>query len=399
MSGATRCAGNSVETCDAMGNWGSPSACQNVCTAGSCAGSCTPGATTCSGNAVETCDSTGNWGSATACTPPQTCANGACSTNLDAGADACGPVEICDNGIDDNCDGKIDCADPECSGDGGQWACTALPATPGWTIAAYEPSARPACPTNFSGAQDQVISGVTAGPDSCGCNCFNTKAATCRGTWEWAEFSTDSCSGAITSGLPLTQGGCLSNPGDNLAQASWWKGAATGATTVAGTCSGVSAVANKPAVTASQGETCSLTQAGGGCAAGFVCAPIVTSDFQLCSTYPGAATCPMGTTRTSLYTGYTDTRSCGSCACGTEDLGCVLTGAEFFTSASCTGSACEISGSCAKCALPGTGDTSSIQGVFTNNGKTTSCSVTTGAQPTGTVTPNASSEITICCQP
>ena len=33
----------------------------------------------------------------------------------DSGVDACVPTEICDNGIDDNCNGEIDCADPACA--------------------------------------------------------------------------------------------------------------------------------------------------------------------------------------------------------------------------------------------------------------------------------------------
>jgi hypothetical protein len=40
-----------------------------------------------------------------------------------------------------------------------------------------------------------------------------------------------------------------------------------------------------------------------------------------------------------------------------------------------------------------------MAGVFTNNGKATTCAVTTPSQPTGSVTPNASTAVTICCEP
>jgi hypothetical protein len=37
-------------------------------------------------------------------------------SGMDSGPDACGTTEVCDNGVDDDCNGLIDCADPACGG-------------------------------------------------------------------------------------------------------------------------------------------------------------------------------------------------------------------------------------------------------------------------------------------
>src|ERR1700678_3969885 len=58
-------------------------------------------------------------------------------TGVDAGC-VKGAIEDCTNGMDDNCDGLVDCADPECSGDGGAYSCTALPTEMGWSLVAFQ---------------------------------------------------------------------------------------------------------------------------------------------------------------------------------------------------------------------------------------------------------------------
>ncbi|HEY0711753.1 MAG TPA: hypothetical protein VGF45_03710, partial [Polyangia bacterium] len=58
----TRCAGNSVETCDAAAKWSKKLDCPFVCQAGACAGSCRPGDKRCVANQTpETCSAAGEW--------------------------------------------------------------------------------------------------------------------------------------------------------------------------------------------------------------------------------------------------------------------------------------------------------------------------------------------------
>jgi hypothetical protein len=348
-----------------------------------CTGVCTPGATQCvgslsgagfdGGTGVQTCDSTGNWSGMTAC---------------------CSDVEICNDGIDNDCNGLIDCADPQCANSG--WSCTALPTGNGWTIGAFNQTQRPSCPTNFATTATQVLTDVSGGADTCGCTCGNTRRSECQGTWWWKNSSTSTCN-AATAGLTLTEGSCLNNAGDNLTQADYWTGKAVNVKTVVGACTG-SQTTTTPAVTDYQGETCALPRAGGGCAAGEVCAPVPPSGFKLCSTYTSVTSCPTGLTPFELYTSYTDNRSCSSCSCGaTTNLSCTMDGARFYTGSNCSGSSCEISTGCAGCNLGnGTGDTNSMQGVWTTNGKEASCTVTSQSTASGAVTPTGGT--TTCCQ-
>ena len=96
--GSTRCSGNGVQTCDAMGSWGSATSCGATATCVSagasmaqCAGSCASGSTTCGGdNGMQTCTSSGTWGDAVACVN-STCVNGACRG-------ACAPLQTACSG-------------------------------------------------------------------------------------------------------------------------------------------------------------------------------------------------------------------------------------------------------------------------------------------------------------
>jgi hypothetical protein len=152
--GTRRCAGaNNLtpQTCDDHGQWTDGPACANLCSSGSCGGSCPPGNKRCGANqVVETCSPAGTWEPGAACQfvcTGQGICGGSCkpgsrrcgsaavqicgadgSTFADSqpcplGCDpstiaciACKPrAESCSNGIDDDCDGKVDCADPDCT--------------------------------------------------------------------------------------------------------------------------------------------------------------------------------------------------------------------------------------------------------------------------------------------
>ena len=96
----------------------------------------------------------------------------------DGGSD--GPVgpctktgpEICDDGIDNDCNGQTDCADPACSA----FAC--VPAPPdGWSLVALALTAPPACPTGFTSTDVRVLAGSDT--TGCPCTCTSTGGTSC----------------------------------------------------------------------------------------------------------------------------------------------------------------------------------------------------------------------------
>ena len=104
----TACGSNGTRSCSKEGTWGACTPPAEVCGNGvddDCDGKvdgldpdcaeCTPEAkelctTACGSNGTRSCSQEGTWG---ACTPP---------------------AEVCGNGVDDDCDGKVDSLDPDC---------------------------------------------------------------------------------------------------------------------------------------------------------------------------------------------------------------------------------------------------------------------------------------------
>jgi hypothetical protein len=127
--------GENCTTCPSDCPSGSSGGTCSACFKGKCDGACNPAkeGPTCSDCAASWCCgdgacSVGETGNCPVDCPPAACGNGIC----DAGEtpcscpDDCGPVPLseanwCNNGVDDDCDGAIDCADDECAG---TFACT-----------------------------------------------------------------------------------------------------------------------------------------------------------------------------------------------------------------------------------------------------------------------------------
>jgi hypothetical protein len=380
-----------------------------VCNAGTCT-TCTSGAACTPTNACHTGTLSCSGGTPSCTDTGTSVADGtACGTNLQCKSGACcGIHEICNNGIDDNCDGLADCADPQCTaadagGNDGLWQCAALPSGNGWTVVAYDASGRPACPADYATTATNVLSGINGAADTCHCNCSLTQAATCTGMWGWCDNGTTNAACCTpTKGIFNINDGKCSNYANNLATNNYFRGLPFSLATSPGKC-GSSVTATPPAVTDTQGETCSLTQPGAGCSALSACVPTVSSSFKLCSVYSGSTTCPNGLIQSTVYTGYSDTRSCSSCTCGgSTNLACSATSMISYQGANCpsTGENWTMTESCLE---PGVylsganGLTSSERVNVTTNGTANTCSVTANTQATGSVTPTGA--ITVCCLP
>jgi hypothetical protein len=253
------------------------------------------------------------------------------TSTIDAGGDApvtkdacvaSGP-EVCTDGIDNDCNGLTDCADPACAA----YTCVAEPA--GWSLVAFGASARAACPAGYGPALDVLVDPSLASY-ACDCTCSVSTPPSCT-TGEVAIYDGAACATPLVS-TPGNDGACT--------------GHMFGSTThlldplppTAGTCS--SALATKPPAPGTNGETCALADSvGAGCSAGEVCVLEQAAPFQTCVMQQGSgAACPSGfPTSHTAGTSLTDTRACAACGpCGAPTVTCTDPQITFYQDPACT---------------------------------------------------------------
>ena len=310
--------------------------------------------------------------------------------------DACdaAAVENCTNNFDDNCDGKIDCADPTCSQQG--FRC--IPAAPnGWTgPAAYYSgaAAAPACPSAYPTDAIDGNSDPSQTPATCTCNCGAPQGVSCSPV-TLTYFVDNVCSQLCSTD---------SLPGNVCVPASCLKALSATASPPqpqGGSCA-PSAGTNVPPVQWSDAERACTGPVGGGCAAGQVCAAPVGNPFGAtqCVAMAGQQSCPAQYPNgaPTTYGGANDSRGCSQCTCGSPGgLTCSQPTVTLWTDAQCTqlqytsfaaDGACQASGGGDMGGPLGAASTvSSLQG-------SGSCTQG-GGTPQGTVTPTMPT--TVCC--
>ncbi len=280
------------------------------------------------------------------------------SSSSGVAGDGCSTVvENCFNGVDDNCDGLVDCADPECSGaDGGTQVAECIP-DPDSAIAGTL-STTASCPAGYSGTATTLNAGLNAGFCAGGtCSCSNGIVggpATCStslvdkgttvtacitafgGTTVWTHTSADGCVGfsplsstnKYNLGTPTLNVTCNpSTGGTPIKNAPTW-------TTTDTFCTPPSA----PSSDAGQGAF------GAGCPSGHVCAPVAPNH---CVLEPGNQVACTVTgygvpNTTPFYSGYDDTGRTCACTCnmgltcsGGVGMGTGSCGSLFFVGAGC----------------------------------------------------------------
>ena len=236
-------------------------------------------------------------------------------------------TESCFNGIDDDCDGHIDCDDPDCTS-----VAVCVPPVTGAFVVGTTLATASLCPTSYT-SLEVIDSGLSAaGNCSSGCSCgstcidslyhFGSAAGNCPNTDNensFSQVSNDAChnwnSGQWDNTLDVHQ---LSTPANCLA-------------------SGTALVPT--ASWAASKRVCSTPTHGGGCSGGNWCVPITPG--PNCEVAAGSATCDTGYNAVSgpWYTGYTDTRSC-SCNCGAPTGSCG-TQVTLYTDGNCTNGAAQ----------------------------------------------------------
>jgi hypothetical protein len=199
------------------------------------------------------------------------------------------------------------------------------PFPPGWTLAAFDPTARSACPTGYGGTEDLVVD-PNLGPSACACACSLGNHPSCTdGTLAHTFGGSNNCG---STGPVFKADGCIQDS-ENYTSAFHGAGplAASG-----GSCTAVESLT--PPAAGTQGIACTLTGSlGSACAGGGACAPSVLT--QLCIVHAGSESCPEGyatphTVGTSVTPG-----GCAPCACPTPTATCANPLLTFYSDANC----------------------------------------------------------------
>jgi hypothetical protein len=298
------------------------------------------------------------------------------------------PTEDCTNGVDDNCDGLVDCADPQCTTQG--YTCV-TPAPMGWDVSPLDSAGQPGCPMGLMQRDVTVDPTGLSMPAMCSCSCTATAAPSCeQGTIAVSAGPTNTC-GAGSMNY-MTNGGACDNQAINPAAfAQITPPAATG-----GTCT-PSETTTKPPTGGTQGQVCTGESAfGAGCTGGQECA-LVPAGSLACIHHGGAnMACPAGPYTMQHAVGVLqDGRGCAACTCMPPTATCNPGSWAFFTNAGCPGMPSMTLTANDQC------NPTQAMGAYQSNQFSASVATATCAQPappppTGMV--QLTQQDTICCE-
>jgi hypothetical protein len=222
-------------------------------------------------------------------------------------------AENCFNNLDDDCDGRIDCADSDCTPTVAQ--CVALDSTGGKVGFMIGVSAT--CPPGYT--DQTVINKAPTGGACTGCSCRVPTVTACTATI--ASYAT-----AADCGTASNPGTIAVNPFSSTQPCTTpsWPGSASGTIygiqpgpftpVLSGSCTPTGTATPGAVTWAVQNRFCAATMVGGGCQTGQFCVPVNAA--AKCALFDGTHSCPAGTNADAWYTGVTDTRTCGACSCG-----------------------------------------------------------------------------------
>jgi len=238
-----------------------------------------------------------------------------------------GSPEQCFNGIDDDCDGKIDCEDPDCTDIA---VCMPDPASD-FKMGALLADANGACPDLFD-RQVDLHQALDASPNCTGCTCSNPVTQCALSVYDYstaADCQTNNGSSGLRGNpqsLTVTSDGTgQSTCMPALAGGSFGNTAFASQITKTTTCDAGGTPSVAPASWGQTKRFCPATHTGGGCSAG-ICVPRTTGSYCAYSTSQTA--CPAGYPKlpssafTFWYTGYTEGRACSTCTCSAEGGSC-----------------------------------------------------------------------------
>ncbi len=256
-----------------------------------------------------------------------------------AGSSGSAGGEDCSNGVDDNGNKLVDCADPLCA------SATCVTVPPNWLgpvhfASAASLAALPNCPGGVAPVTEGGSGTLGVQPLGCApCGCSKPSGATCQ-IQPAKAYSLGQCNDSNNKNYTALANKCTNLPnvgGDAPNSLKAPQIAAVGASCAPS--GGAETSRPKPAF-ANFGRVC-LVSTGGGCKVSEQCVPSAPSGFdsKLCISRPGGHACPAPfSTKTALYdpAKFTDTRACGKCTCGSPTGNYCDGKAEFFLGTNCT---------------------------------------------------------------
>ena len=308
---------------------------------------------------------------------------------------ATGP-ESCDDGLDNDCNGLIDCADPACNP---THQCVAQ-APAGFELTAVSDVRTVACTNGYT---DQVELEMLPTNPACQCTCTDNGGTCTGGTGDVTVSDTaTTCAGtATTRALVRNQAACTAIPGGNIAIGNTnSRFEAAVAATKPATCDvSVTLTGTTPL----SGRTCkppSFANAGG-CPPTQVCVRRPPTDFAICATRPTPDAGPLPTCaapyslRRRAGVSINSSLNCdvGGCTCGNANCAGEFT---LYDTANCGAGKSEAIAAGATCTAM-----SISGGAWTalayKSTATGGCSVTASPQPQGSL--DIPNEQTVCCKP
>ena len=304
--------------------------------------------------------------------------------------------EVCDDGIDNNCDGLTDCADPQCTGSPTGRECVESAPT-GWSIVTFAPAPATTCPSGYNSPAVVAPAPASAGP-TCTCTCGAPSVNPCTQGTLTLQMGQMACGGnTYTTGVT---GGCDTLAAGAKVTIAYTTGNAQPLTAKQVTCGG--AGVPPAAQPATGGVTCSpASSVAGGCQSGSACLPKIMAASR-CIQRPGDMACPPGPFSNRKVVGAVgdvmDNRTCGACSCTSTATSCFNATFTGYDDPACTQHAVsvQIDGTCHMVNA----------GTFQNNDhftyeatpNTLTCTAN-GAPPAVSGSFKLNNPITLCCTP
>jgi hypothetical protein len=326
----------------------------------------------------------------------------------DARAPDAGGVERCENGVDDDGDGLVDCADPDCAPG---WECVDTPPE-GWDgplrirdVAHGDPAAGCAGDDAPKGYGLGDAGGAACTP----CSCGDLKGAACDPARVECDYGVEGCDGGTRDDLTAAaeKGPCLGNLGAQPGYSSCHVTAGPTVSAQGGCLPDGGAPIPSPPVPR-RIDACATAAHEGGCGPGRACARKPSKGYAeagVCVRHPGEVpTCPasFAADRRVVWQDVTDDRGCDACSCAPSGTTCTPGSYTLYPCAGCA--------SDPKCAgFPGVpllaGQCTTTTAFIVQDWSVAvtpptpvpgACTPSGGA-PTGSV--RAENQVTFCCKP